>query len=137
MSRHTPVVRTLPLFTGVVHCVSYHDKTRLVTVQVCDDKLAYSKIDENCNVLSGSIDSAFHSLQEIPLVTLVTPLEIITNIPLVDKKIVSAKPLFTREHKRLHFAFSGTRNDAHKLRRGTPFVMYAVNLAIPCGSREE
>jgi len=132
MSRHAPIVRTSLIFTSVVDHVLYDIPRQMVTVQLRDDKVAYSKIDADCNILSGAIDKAFHSLDDAPLVTLVTPFEIITNIPLTDKKLSTVKPIFSKAYQRVEFSFAGSHNDADKLRRGTSFQIYAVDLNLPC-----
>jgi hypothetical protein len=136
MSRQVPAVRTQLLFTGTIGRVLYDGPKQLVTVQMRDDQVTYSKLDVNCNIQSAAIDSAFHSIEDAPLVTLVTPFDLITNIPLTDKKLFTVKHFLGKPHQWIQFTFAGSEHDAAKLRRYTPLQLYAVNLNVPCTTED-
>ena len=135
MSRHIPP-RTELLFTGTVGHTFYNRSTSHVKVQMREDQISFTRVDDSCNVQVGAIDNALASFNEILLLTVVAPGQLITNVPVVSNEVFSAKPLIGPKRKWLQFVFKGTQYDASRLGRGTPIQVYAINLDTNCPSEE-
>jgi hypothetical protein len=132
LTRHAPTVRTKFLFTAIVDDVAFDRSAKTVSFRMRDDHITYTKVDSNCNISVAAVDAAFHSISDTPMVTIATPTDILTNIPLSEKATYRTKSFFGRAHHWIDLSFHGSDFDADKLRKGTLLQVYAVNLNLPC-----